>query len=148
MFAKTPALITFSDKEIHKNLIRKMNATSRLGGSVALPPGTPESIRAAFEKALVTAGKDPGFKKDWEKFVGIRPYAGVADSAEVWEAVKIYTDWNPEIMKRVQAPGPPAAQVVRRRSGQGRRLKPVPARVTAHAVAALRSNRQVRRSDR
>lgn len=105
LFAKTPALITFTDKEVHKNLIRKMNATSRLGGSVALPPGTPEPIRAAYEKALVTAGKDPRFKKDWEKFVGIRPYAGVADSAEVWEAVKIYTDWKPEIMKEFKRLG-------------------------------------------
>lgn len=105
LFADTPALIAFTDKEIHRNLIRKMNATSRLSGSVALPPGTPEPVRAAYEKALVTAGRDPKFKKDWEKFVGIRPYAGVANSAELWEAVQLYTDWKPEIMSEFKRLG-------------------------------------------
>ena len=59
----------------------------------------------AFEKALIKAGKDPEFQKDWEKFVGIKPYVGVADSAEVREAVEIYTDWNPEIMKEFKRLG-------------------------------------------
>ena len=105
IFKNTPSLIKFTDKEIHRNLVRKMNATSRLGGSIALPPGTPENIRMAFEKALVQAGKDPAFKKDWEKFVGIKPFAGVADSAEVVEAVNIYTDWNPELMNEFKRLG-------------------------------------------
>lgn len=105
IFANTPSIIKFTDKAVHLDLVRKMNATSRLGGALALPPGTPENIRMAFEKALVKAGKDPEFQKDWVKVVGIKPYEGVAESAEVLEAVRIYTDWNPEVMKEYKRLG-------------------------------------------
>jgi len=96
LFADVPSLMQFTDDETYRNIIRKMNTTGLLGAGVALPPGTPENVRMAFEKALQAAGEDPEFHKAWEKAVG-RDYEGVVSSEELVEAVETYTDWPPEV---------------------------------------------------
>ncbi|MGH7830384.1 MAG: hypothetical protein ACREP8_09430, partial [Candidatus Binatia bacterium] len=37
-----PSIMQFAKNEIYRNIIRKVNSTERLGGAMALPPGTPE----------------------------------------------------------------------------------------------------------
>ena len=45
-------------------------------------------------------GKDPGFIKDWESFVlPGTPFGGTFSSKAVLEAVRIYVDWNPKVLK-------------------------------------------------
>ncbi len=44
-------------------------------------------------------GKDPKFRKAWEVEVGIKPFPGIFSASEVEEAVRIYTDWKPDVLK-------------------------------------------------
>lgn len=99
LFAKVPSIMPFAKTEVHRDLIRKMNATDLLGAAVALPPGTPDRIRRILEEALMKAAKDPEFKRDWETVVGIRPYEGVFPAKETEKAVHLYTDWGPEVLE-------------------------------------------------
>lgn len=99
MFEGIPSIMQFARTDAEKNIIRKINSTSRLGAAVAFPPGTPERIRKIMEEALLQVGNDPAFRKDWEDMVlegnaFERMHAG----KEVFEDVKLYTDWRPEIM--------------------------------------------------
>lgn len=98
LVANVPSIMQFAKKDIHRDIIRKLNTTDRLGGAVAFPPGTPDKIRRIVEQALLKAGKDPAFQRAWETEVGIRPFQGVFSADEVEEAVKIYTDWRPEVL--------------------------------------------------
>lgn len=97
LFANVPSLMKFVKKDVHKDMIRKMNTTGLLGGALALPQGTPENIRSAFETALLKADQDPAFRKAWEKAIG-RDYEGAVPRAGVKESVELYTDWKPEVL--------------------------------------------------
>jgi tripartite-type tricarboxylate transporter receptor subunit TctC len=99
MFEGIPSIMQFATSEAQKNIIQKINSTSRLGAALAFPPGTPEEIRRIMEEALLKVGKDPAFRKDWEDVVleGL-PFEQMHTGKEVLESVKIYTDWRPEIM--------------------------------------------------
>jgi len=97
--ANVPSIMQFAKSDIHRDIIRKINSTDRLGGAVALPPGTPDRFRKILEQALLKVGKDPEFKRVWEAEVGIRPFQGVFDAADVTRAVRLYTDWTPEVLK-------------------------------------------------
>ena len=99
VFASTPSLMQFAKTEIHRDIIRKLNTTDKLGGAVAFPPGTPDKIRRIVEQALLKAGKDPNFQRAWETHVGIKPFQGIFSAAKVEEAIQIYTDWNPDVLK-------------------------------------------------
>jgi hypothetical protein len=99
MLEGVPSIMQFAKTEAQKNIIQKINSTGRLGAALAFPPGTPETIRGIMEEALLKVGKDPAFRKDWEDLVleGLafeRMYSG----KEIFENVKIYTDWRPEIL--------------------------------------------------
>jgi hypothetical protein len=52
-----------------------------------------------MEEALLKVGKDPAFRKDWEDLVleGLS-FEQMFNGKEIFEHVKIYTDWPPEIM--------------------------------------------------
>ncbi len=97
-FANVPSLMDFAKTKIHKSIIRKINATDEIGVSMAFPPGTPPKIAKIVEKAFLRADQDPQFKRDVEKFVGIRPYAGVLNAATVSKAIRIYSTWKPEVL--------------------------------------------------
>jgi len=100
LFAKVPSLMNFTKDEVQRAIIRKFNTTDSLSSSLALPPGSPESVRSALETALMKVGKDPGFIKDWESFVlPGTPFGGTFSSKAVLEAVRIYVDWNPKVLK-------------------------------------------------
>ena len=99
LFEGVPSLMQFARNEAQKNIIRKINSTDRLGGTLAFPPGTPETIRGIMEEALLKVGKDPAFRKDWEDIVlEGHPFEQMFDGKEVLEEVLAYTDWRPEIM--------------------------------------------------
>ena len=49
--------------------------------------------------------EDPKFQKAWEREVGIKPFQGAFTGAEVTEAVRIYTDWRPELLAAYQRLG-------------------------------------------
>jgi hypothetical protein len=84
---------------VQRNIIRKINSTDRLGAAMAFPPGTQESIRKILEEALLKVGKDPAFRKDWEDVVlEGNPFEQMFSGKEVFEDVKHYTDWRPEII--------------------------------------------------
>ena len=99
MFEGIPSIMQFAKTEAQKNIIRKINSTGRLGAALAFPPGTPEAIRNIMEEALLKVGKDPAFRKDWEDLVleGLA-FEQMFSGNEVFENVKIYTDWRPEIL--------------------------------------------------
>jgi len=99
LLANVPSIMQFAKTDLHRDIIRKLNTTDRLGGAVAFPPGTPDNIRRIVEKALLKLGKNPEFKTYWEREVGIRPFQGVFSAAEVEESVKIYTTWRPKVLK-------------------------------------------------
>ncbi len=99
LLAKVPSLYNFAKTELHREIIRKFNTTDRLGGSFALPPGTPNSVRKILEQAVIKLGKDKAFQRAWVKEVGIRPFQGVFSAAEVEKAVTTYTSWKPEVLK-------------------------------------------------
>jgi tripartite-type tricarboxylate transporter receptor subunit TctC len=99
MFDGIPSIMQFAKTDSQKSLIRKINSTGRLGGALAFPPGTPESIRRIMEEALLKVGKDAAFRKDWEDLVleGLS-FEQMFNGKEILEHVKIYTDWPPELM--------------------------------------------------
>jgi hypothetical protein len=99
VFANTVSLMQFAKTDLHRDIIRKINTTDRFGGALVFPPGTPHRIRRIAEQALMQMGKDPGFIKLWEVQVGIKPFPGMFSAAEVEEAIKIYTDWKPDVLK-------------------------------------------------
>lgn len=89
----------FARTDAHRNIIQKINSTDSLGAAVALPPGTPESIRKIFEDALVQTGNDAEFKKEWEGVVlEGNVFEQMFTGKEILEDVKVYTDWRPEIL--------------------------------------------------
>jgi tripartite-type tricarboxylate transporter receptor subunit TctC len=99
IFEKVPSLMQFAKTDAHRSIIRKINSTDRLGGTLAFPPGTPETIRGVMEEALLKVGKDPTFRKDWEDIVlEGHPFEQMFNGKEVVEEVMAYTDWRPEIM--------------------------------------------------
>jgi hypothetical protein len=99
IFDGVPSIMQFAKTETQKNIIQKINSTDRLGAAVAFPPGTPESIRRIMEDALLKLGKDPAFRKDWQDVVlEGNPFEQMFSGKEVFEDVKLYTDWRPEIM--------------------------------------------------
>lgn len=99
IFQGIPSLMQFATNEAQRNIIRKINSTDRLGGTLAFPPGTPETIRKTMEEALVKVGKDPAFRKDWEDIVlEGHPFEQMFNGKEVVEEVMAYTEWRPEIM--------------------------------------------------
>jgi len=66
---------------------------------MAFPPGTQEPIRKIMEDALLRVAKDPVFRKDWEDVVlEGSAFEQMFTGKEVYEDVKLYTDWRPEIM--------------------------------------------------
>ncbi len=91
LLANIPSIMQFAKTDLHRDIIRKLNTTDKLGGAVAFPPGTPDNVRRIAEKALLKMGKDPMFVKAWEKEVGIRPFQGAFSAADVEESVQIYT---------------------------------------------------------
>ena len=95
----------FAKTDLHRDIIRKINTTDRFGGALVFPPGTPHRIRNIAEQALMQMGKDPGFIKLWEVQVGIKPFPGMFSAAEVEEAIKIYTDWRPDVLEAYQRLG-------------------------------------------
>ena len=97
-FAKIPSLLKFAQSKIHKSIIRKINATDEIGVSFAFPPGTPHKVAKIVEKALMRAGQDPQFRNDVDKFVGIRPYAGVLKAVTVAKAIGVYSNWEPKVL--------------------------------------------------
>ena len=99
MFEGIPSIMQFAQTDAQKNIIQKINSTGRLGAALAFPPGTPEAIRGIMEEALLKVGKDPAFRKDWEDLVleGLA-FEQMFSGKEVFENVRIYTDWRPEIL--------------------------------------------------
>ena len=94
-----PSLMQFAKNDVQRNIIRKINSTSRLGAAMVLPPATAEPIRKILEDALLRTGKDPAFRKDWEDLVlEGSAFEQMFSGKEVFEDVKLYTDWRPEIM--------------------------------------------------
>ena len=52
-----------------------------------------------MEEALLKVGKDSAFRKDWEDAVlEGNAFEQMFTGKEVFEDVKVYTDWRPEIM--------------------------------------------------
>jgi tripartite-type tricarboxylate transporter receptor subunit TctC len=99
MFEGIPSIMQFAKTEAQKNIIQKINSTDRLGAAMAFPPGTPESLRKVLEDALLRVGKDPAFRKDWQDVVlEGNTFEQMFSGKEVFEDVKLYTDWRPEIM--------------------------------------------------
>jgi ABC-type amino acid transport substrate-binding protein len=94
-----PSIMQFARNDVQRDIIRKINSTSRLGAAMAFPPGTPESIRKIFEDALLRIGKDAAFRKDWEDIVlEGQSFEQMFSGKEVSDNVRLYTDWRPEIM--------------------------------------------------
>ena len=98
-FDGVPSIMQFAKTDVQRNIIRKINSTDRLGAAMAFPPGTPESIRKILEEALLKVGNDPAFRKDWEDVVlEGNTFEQMFSGKEVFEDVKQYTDWRPEIL--------------------------------------------------
>ena len=99
IFEGVPSIMQFAKTDAQKSIIQKINSTDRLGAAMAFPPGTPESIRKLMEDALLRVGKDPAFRKDWEDVVlEGSAFEQMFAGKDVFEDVKVYTDWRPEIM--------------------------------------------------
>lgn len=99
IFEGVPSIMQFARTGAHRDIVRKINSTDRLGAAMAFPPGTPESIRRIIEEALLRVGKDPAFRKDWQDLVlEGSVFEQMFTGKEVYEDVKLYTDWRPEIM--------------------------------------------------
>ena len=105
VFANTVSLMQFAKTDLHRDIIRKLNTTNKFGGALAFPPGTPLRIRDIAEQAMLKMGKDQGFIDLWEVQVGIKPFPGIWSAAEVEEAIGIYTDWRPDVLKAYQRLG-------------------------------------------
>lgn len=100
LFKDVPSIMQFAKTDVHKDIIKKINSTSRLGGSMALPPGTPDSIRKILSDAAQKVGNDPEFQKEWETLVlEGNKFEKMFTAEEVMESVNIYTDWQPDIIK-------------------------------------------------
>jgi tripartite-type tricarboxylate transporter receptor subunit TctC len=100
IFDGVPSIMQFARTDSHKIIIEKINSTGRLGAALAFPPGTPESLRATIEEALLQVGKDPAFRKEWEDLVlQGNPFEGMNSGKEVLQDVNLYTDWRPEILR-------------------------------------------------
>jgi tripartite-type tricarboxylate transporter receptor subunit TctC len=98
-FEKILSIMQFAKTDAQKSIIRKINSTGRLGGALAFPPGTPETIRRIMEEALLKVGKDAAFRKDWEDLVlEGHAFEQMFNGKEIVEEVMAYTDWRPEIM--------------------------------------------------
>jgi tripartite-type tricarboxylate transporter receptor subunit TctC len=106
LYANVPSLMQFAKTEIQRNMIRKINTTETLSGSMALPPGTPDKIRGILEKAALAAGKDPEFQQHWVRYV-LRggAWGGVFSTQEVKKAVGIYMEWKPGVREAYQRLG-------------------------------------------
>ena len=99
LFKGIPSIMQFAKTDVQKNIIQKINSTDRLGAALALPPGTQEPIRRIIEEALLKVGKDLAFRKDWEDVVlEGNAFEQMFTGKEVLDDVKLYTDWQPEIM--------------------------------------------------
>ncbi len=99
MFEGVPSIMQFAKTDVQKNIIQKINSTGRLGAALAFPPGTPEAIRRIMEEALLKVGNDAAFRKDWEELVlEGHPFEQMFSGKEIFENVKVYTDWRPEIL--------------------------------------------------
>ena len=99
MFEGIPSIMQFAKTDAQKNIIQKINSTDRLGAAVAFPPGTQEPIRKIMEEALLKVGTDPAFRKDWEDVVlEGNAFEQMFGGKEVFEDVKLYTDWRPEFI--------------------------------------------------
>lgn len=99
LFEGVPSIMQFARTEVYKSIIQKINSTGRLGAALAFPPGTPESLRKIMEDALLKVGRDPAFRKDWQDLVlEGNVFEQMFTGKEVLDAVKLYTDWQPEIM--------------------------------------------------
>ena len=99
IFDGVPSIMQFARNDVQRNIIQKINSTDRLGAAMAFPPGTPEPIRKIMEDALLKVGKDPAFRKDWEDVVlEGSAFEQMFSGKEVFEDVKTYTDWRPEIL--------------------------------------------------
>ena len=99
IFEGIPSIMQFAKTDTQRNIIRKINSTDRLGAAMAFPPGTQEPIRKIMEDALLRVAKDPAFRKDWEDVVlEGSAFEQMFTGKEVYEDVKLYTDWRPEIM--------------------------------------------------
>jgi tripartite-type tricarboxylate transporter receptor subunit TctC len=99
IFDGVPSIMQFAKNDVQKNIIQKINSTDRLGAAMAFPPRTPEPIRKIMEEALLKVGKDPAFRKDWEDMVlEGSAFEQMFSGKEVFEDVKTYTDWRPEIL--------------------------------------------------
>jgi tripartite-type tricarboxylate transporter receptor subunit TctC len=99
IFERVPSIMQFARTDAQKSIIQKINSTDRLGAAMAFPPGTQEPIRKIMEDALLKVGKDPAFRKDWEDVVlEGNTFEQMFTGKEVFEDVKLYTDWRPEIM--------------------------------------------------
>ncbi|MDH3444259.1 MAG: tripartite tricarboxylate transporter substrate-binding protein [Deltaproteobacteria bacterium] len=99
LFKDVPSIMKFAKTDVHKNIIEKINSTERLGGAMAFPPGTPESLRKIMEEGLQKVGKDPEFQKEWESVVlEGNTWEKMFDAKEVFQGVQQYTDWRPEIL--------------------------------------------------
>jgi len=100
IFEGVPSIMQFARSEAHRSIVHKINSTGRLGAALAFPPGTPESIRKIMEDALMKVGHDAAFRKDWQEMVlEGNAFEQMFTGKEVVEAVKIYTDWQPEIIR-------------------------------------------------
>jgi hypothetical protein len=99
MFEAIPSIMQFAKNDAQRSIIRKINSTGRLGGALAFPPGTPETIRRIMEESLLKVGADPAFRKDWEDLVlEGHAFEQMYNGKEIAEEVMAYTDWRPEIM--------------------------------------------------
>jgi tripartite-type tricarboxylate transporter receptor subunit TctC len=99
IFDGVPSIMQFAKTDVQRNIIRKINSTDRLGAAMAFPPGTAEPVRKIMEDALLKVGKDAAFRKDWEDLVlEGSPFEQMFSGSEVFEDVKTYTDWRPEIL--------------------------------------------------
>jgi hypothetical protein len=99
IFDGIPSIMQFAKTDAQKNIVQKINSTDRLGAAMAFPPGTQEPIRKTMEDALLRVGKDPAFRKEWQDLVlEGHAFEQMFPGKEVFEDVKLYTDWRPEIM--------------------------------------------------
>lgn len=99
IFEGVPSIMQFAKTDLQRNIIQKINSTDSLGAAVALPPGSPESIRKIIEDALVRAGNDAEFKKEWEDVVlEGNVFEQMFTGKEIMEDVQVYTDWRPEVL--------------------------------------------------
>jgi hypothetical protein len=90
---------------------------------MAFPPGTQEPIRKIIEDEFQRVGKDPAFRKDWEDVIlEGSAFEQMFTCKEVFEDVKVYTDWRPDIMSMYKRLVHQAPQIVGLRASFDKRL--------------------------